>query len=328
MKAFKEMIFTEKPTANCHASTVLPLPDGSVAAAWFGGTKEGRNDVTIWFSRREKGVWSKPKSVEARKGIPHWNPVLFLRKDGAVCLLFKVGKSISTWRTFISESDNGAVTFGKPRELVEGDASGGRGPVKNKIIRLSNGNILAPASTEKKGWIAFTDLSEDEGKTWQKQKRIETRQISPILNAKNGYTRNAVAIIQPTLWENPLGCVHMLARTSAGFIYRSDSEDYGKTWCRAYQTALPNNNSGIDLVKTDKNELYLVWNPVGENWGERSPLILSRSCDNGASFETVMTLEDKPGGEYSYPAIEYLGGVLHITYTFDREQIAYWQIEV
>ena len=47
-------------TPSCHASTVLPLEDGSVVAAWFGGTTEGNNDVKIWVSRRENSVWSKP----------------------------------------------------------------------------------------------------------------------------------------------------------------------------------------------------------------------------------------------------------------------------
>jgi predicted neuraminidase len=45
--ARKEMIFDEnKPTPACHASTVLPLPNGEVLAAWFGGTAEGR---TMWI---------------------------------------------------------------------------------------------------------------------------------------------------------------------------------------------------------------------------------------------------------------------------------------
>lgn len=36
MKYIKEFICDPLPTPNCHASTVLPLGDGSVLAAWFG----------------------------------------------------------------------------------------------------------------------------------------------------------------------------------------------------------------------------------------------------------------------------------------------------
>lgn len=38
----KEMIFDKKITDSCHASTVLPLDDGTVIAAWFGGSSERR----------------------------------------------------------------------------------------------------------------------------------------------------------------------------------------------------------------------------------------------------------------------------------------------
>lgn len=324
MKTLNELIFTEKPTPQCHASTVLPMPDGTVVAAWFGGTKEKAEDVDIWYSRRVNGEWSKPAFVSAGRTLPHWNPVLFLEKDGTVALYFKVGHKIRSWRTFVARSTDGGVTFGTPEELVKGDV-GGRGPVKNKIIRLSDGRLLAPMSTEKKGWHCYTDTSLDEGKTWEKSRRIETEPAVPYLNADNGFSRNATPMIQPTLWESAPGTVHMLTRTAKGKIYRSDSADYGRTWCRAYPTELPNNNSGIDLDKDDNGDLWLVSNPVGENHGARTPLTLQHSADNGKTWETVLTFESEPG-EYSYPAIKYYNGVLYITYTNKRRFISYWEV--
>ena len=44
----RELNFTEKPTEDCHASTVLPLENGNVVAAWFAGTKE--RPMTSTFS--------------------------------------------------------------------------------------------------------------------------------------------------------------------------------------------------------------------------------------------------------------------------------------
>ena len=56
----------DKPTPQCHASTLAELPDGTLVAAWFGGSHEKNRDVGIWFSRREKTGWSKPvELVEA-----------------------------------------------------------------------------------------------------------------------------------------------------------------------------------------------------------------------------------------------------------------------
>lgn len=329
MKTLKEMVCNPLPTANAHASTVLPLPDGTVIAAWFGGTKEGKGDVDIWYAQRDANGWGKPQKISYAAKIPHWNPVLFLRENGEICLFFKVGKKIPSWRTFVSVSADNGKTFCKPYELIAGDRSGGRGPVKNKCIRLSDGRVLAPFSTENRGWNCFVDISFDDGVTWRKTPKIKTEREAPILNSLNNHTTNKIPMIQPTLWESEPGKVHMLTRTPVGRIYRSDSEDYGESWCEAYATELPNNNSGIDLVKTPDGSLYLLSNPVEENWGERSPLTLQKSVDNGATWETVLTLEEeKKDSEFAYPAIEYLDGCLHITYTYERLNVAYWKIEL
>lgn len=329
MKYIKEFVCNPLPTPNCHATTVLPLPDGAVITAWFGGTKEGTTDVDIWYSRRDENGWCEPKSVCYKKHIPHWNPVLFLRENGDVMLFFKVGKEIYSWRTFVSISTDGGKTFGKPYELVSGDRSGGRGPVKNKCLRLSDGRVLAPASSELRGWNCFIDTSFDDGLTWNKGKKIKTERAAPILNRQNAYTSNLTPMIQPTLWESENGKVHMLTRTSVGKAYRSDSDDYGETWCQAYPTSLPNNNSGLDVVKTPDGSLYLLSNPVSENWGERSPLTLQKSCDNGQTWETVLVLEEeKIDSEFSYPSIHYLNGALHVSYTYERLNVAYWKIEL
>ena len=323
----KEMVCEILPTKNCHASTVLPLADGSVVCAWFGGSREGRDDVDIWFSRRDENGWCEPKRLTHADGIPHWNPVLLLLPNGNICLFFKVGKHIPSWRTYFAISTDGGRSFGEPAELVKGDRSGGRGPVKNKCIKLSSGRILAPASTENRGWNCFVDISDDGGKTWKKTAKVPTEKISPILNSQNNYCSNLIPMIQPTLWESADGKVHMLTRTAVGSIYRSDSEDGGESWCRAYSTGLPNNNSGIDLVKVPCGDLYLVSNPVAENWGARSPITLSRSKDNGETWETLLTLEEKrERKEYSYPGIEYLDGSLFITYTHERHNVAFWKI--
>ncbi len=317
------------PTPNCHASTVLPLPDGTVICAWFGGTKEGKTDVDIWYSRRDENGWSKPMSICYNKHIPHWNPVLFLRENGEIILFFKVGKEIYSWRTFAAISSDGGKTFGKPFELVAGDRSGGRGPAKNKCLRLSDGRVLAPASSEIRGWNCFIDTSFDDGLSWTKGQKIKTERTAPILNRLNKYTSNLIPMIQPTLWESENGKVHMLTRTAVGKAYRSDSEDYGESWCQAYPTVLPNNNSGLDVVKVPGGELYLISNPVSENWGERSPLTIQKSCDNGVSWETVITLEEeKKDSEFSYPAMVYMDGALYITYTYERLNVAFWKIEL
>lgn len=318
LNAIKEMVFDLKPTENCHASTVLPLPNGDVLAAWFGGTKEGRDDVDIWVSKKVGGSWSAPLCVSADDKMPHWNPVLFQRLDGTVCLFFKVGKKVRFWHTWLSVSKDAGLTWSEPAELVPGDTGNGRGPVKNKILRLADGRLLAPASSETGGrWLAFVDMSFDDCVTWHKQPDVPTRKPH----------RKYIPMIQPTLWESAPGTVHMLTRTGVGLVYRSDSADAGATWSMAYRTKLLNNNSGLDLAQTPDGNLYLVSNPIGDNWGARTPLTLMKSADNGGTWEEILVLENEEG-EYSYPAIVADRNKLHITYTWKREKIAYWEIDL
>ncbi len=313
----KEFIFTNKPTKNCHASTVLPLGNGTVLAAWFAGTEEGKDDVDILTCIRSTDGWGTPARISADPCVPHWNPVLFQKENGEIILFFKVGKEISAWQTYFCLSNDG-INWSAPQELVPGDTSDGRGPVKNKPIRLSDGRVIAPASDERnKRWCSFVDISDDDCKTWRRIKNIRTP----------SFFKFYVPMIQPTLWESEEGHIHMLTRTRVGKIYRSDSFDRGETWGKAYPTKMPNNNNGLDLVKVDDGRLFLVCNPVSGDWAERTPLELFVSADNGKTFNKVLCLEDIKG-EFSYPAITVKDNILHITYTYNREYIVYWQIEI
>ena len=231
-------------------------------------------------ARTENGA--SPSEFPPIPNVAHWNPVLFQNDDGTITLYFKVGKDTEYWKTYYSVSTDGK-NWAAPRELVPGDNSGGRGPVKNKPIRLKNGTILAPGSTELGGkYRCFVDISTDNGKTWNRTPEIDSTFL--------GFFKTPM--IQPTLWESKDGSVHMFTRTKVGKIYRSDSYDGGKTWCSAYPTNLPNNNSGIDLDTDDSGRIFLVYNPVGIP-GIRTPLTLAVSLDDGKTFTKIKTFESR-----------------------------------
>lgn len=317
--AKKEFVFVKnKKAPSCHASTILPLDDGTVLAAWFGGAHEGDNSVEIWVAKRDtEGNWSIPVSVSESDDIAHWNPVLYQQENGQIILYYKHGATIPDWITrYIVSCDNG-TTWSSPKTLVPGDTTGGRGPVKNKCLKLENGTLLAPASTEQnKKWIPFIDVSYDDGITWKFNGYME----------RPKYNGAYVGLIQPTLWESENG-VHCLMRSNKGAVYRSDSTDGGITWQKPYRTRIPNNNSGIDCVKDNTGRLWLIYNPVAENWGVRHPLSLAYSKDNGKHFTEVLVPE--PGnGEFSYPAITCKDNTLYISYTYKRKQIVFWKIEL
>lgn len=303
----------KRPFEQAHASTLVCLDNSEYMIAWFGGTKEKHDDVGIWMTIGTGAVWSSPVEIAKVSEVPHWNPVLFKRDNGEIILYFKVGSEIAVWQTWYMVSSDNGNSWTEPKELVVGD-KGGRGPVRNKPIILSNGDWVAGASDESGLWRSFVDISTDDGNTWTKSDFIafDTTEV------------RGEGMIQPTLWESSEGYVHMLLRTSAGYIYKSDSKDYGRTWSKAYKTNLPNPNSGIDLVQLADGKLALLYNSDANNWGSRANLKLAISADSGQTWAEELVLEDgEKGDEYSYPAIVSCGNQIALTYTWNRSNIMF-----
>ena len=313
-----EFVMPILPNLSSHASHLIPLDNGEVYCVFFYGTAESHDDVRIFGSLRNvQGVWSTPEPLSEDDEIPHWNPVLFRKQDGTVMLFYKVGKTIAQWHTRVMISRDHCRTWSESYEMIPGDTTGGRGPVRNKAIYLSDGSILAPGSTEQGEWKCFFDRSFDDGKTWQRTQDI--RLPAELLSQYSDLTSRG--IIQPTLWETDQG-IHALMRSSEGYIYRTDSVN-GTDWCTPYPIDLPNNNSGIDAVKLPDGRIILACNPIGDNWGKRTPLSLYVSTDNGHHFQLLTHLVTCSRGGYAYPALQYQDGKLHISYTWDRETICY-----
>ena len=300
---------------SCHASHFLLLPGGRVYCVFFGGSREGADDVRIFGAFREKdGKWSVPVPITEDDGVAHWNPVLFEKKDGTYVLYYKVGKTIPHWKTYYRTSRD-CVTWSQGCELVAGDDSGGRGPVRNKAIYLSDGSILAPTSTEQGEWQSFFDRSTDDGATWQSSPLLS---IAPEMAGKYESVEGH-GIIQPTVWEDETGA-HALMRSTEGKIYRTDSTDF-QSWCAPYAIGMPNNNSGIDVARAPDGRLFLACNPIPTG-GVRTPLSIYVSTDNGMSFSLYTHLITM-AGKYAYPALRYADGCLHVSYTWNRKTIAY-----
>ncbi len=242
-----EFIYETAPFPECHASTIAESGDGLIAA-WFGGTRERNPDVCIWSSRFAGGHWTAP--VQLADGIqsptnrlPCWNPVLFQPTNGPLLLFYKVGPSPSEWWGMMMTSADHGQTWSQPRRLPEGIL----GPIKNKPVQLSNGEILCPTSTEGKGgWRVHFERTSDFGLTWQ---------ATPPIN--DGHT---IAAIQPSILIHADGKLQALGRTQQSRIFQTWSSDNGKTWQPMTLTDLPNPNSGTDAVALKDGRFLLVYN--------------------------------------------------------------------
>lgn len=326
--------------AQCHAATLISLENGGLLAAWFGGTREGHRDTAIWAANRyppaasaldgdlangrsgsQTEAWSAPRTIANAVDEAHWNPVLFALSAQNLVLHFKVGMRIREWSTWFQRSHDAGASWDEPQLLISGDRGGrggrgGRGAVKNKPIQLSNGDWLAGASTESfRRWESFLDRSPNGVDDWQASSPVSIDRSQ--LKGKG--------IIQPTLWQSSDDDVHAIFRSTEGMLYRSDSRDGGHQWSMARPIALPNNNSGIDIVSMDNGILALACNPVQGNWAERSPLSILFSRDNGETWPERIDIESGPG-EFSYPALIQHGDGLCVAFTWNRRRIAVVEI--
>lgn len=309
--------FIEIPTSACHASTLLQLRDGGFLVCWFGGTRESCTDVAIYSARRfPSGEWGSVSLLAKVNDTAHWNPVLFRFPDGVIHLYFKVGDDV--WQTYEMTSQDEGLTWSKPDEMIPGDVSGGRGPVKNKPILLSDGSILAPGSVEIEDgpWRAFVDRFENG--SWHRSELLEFQGNG----ADSNWAHCTQGVIQPTLWEAPAGHVQMLMRSNVGCVYHAGSWDCGRTWSPCGPTELPNNNSGLDLAQLSDGTLVMLSNLTFELG--RKILVKRISKDNGATWSDYSVVDEVPEGELSYPAIIPLQGNRYaFTYTWLRQKVAF-----
>jgi len=306
-------------TPQCHASTIAATGEVLVAA-WFGGTEEKNDDVGIWVSRKTNNKWSKPTEVvnglqEDGTRYPCWNPVLFQPQEGPLFLFYKVGPDPRTWWGLYVTSNDMGKSWSEPIRLPDGIY----GPIKNKSVQLSNGDILSPTSTEHDGWKVQIERSNDLCKTWA---------TSGDLNDGKEF-----GAIQPAILIHPNNTIQILCRTQNEVITDSWSYDNGLTWDKMKSTGLPNPNSGIDAVTLSDGRHLLVYNPTSKNWGDRVPLSVAVSLD-GKKWKDVLELESvtdpntTADEEYSYPSIiQTEDGLVHVVYTWNRKTVKYVRID-
>jgi alpha-L-rhamnosidase len=313
-----EFIFENASFPQSHAGTIAETPEGLIAA-WFGGTKEGNKDVCIWLSHLVNEKWTAPENIAdgiIKDTIRYacYNPVLYFAGNGELLLFYKIGPNVAGWTGWMKRSKDNGITWSSREALPDGFL----GPIKNKPVLIGN-TLLCPSSTEKNGWKAHIEFTDDYGRTWTKSADINDGKI--------------VSAIQPSILKHKDGRLQILCRSMNRTINESWSNDDGKTWSEMAATALPNNNSGTDAVTLKDGRQLLVYNHVKpadslpRGKGARTPLNVAVSKD-GKKWYAALILEDSPIGQYSYPSvIQSKDGMVHIVYTWKREKIKYVKLD-
>lgn len=344
------------PCIQNHAAFLAFLPDGSLACTWFGGTMEGKADISIWMSTLPPGGdrWTEPRRMSDDPDRSEQNPVLFTAPDGAVWLFHTAqpGGRQDLCRIIARRSTDGGQSFSAPEPL-----GGLTGVFIRQPIRLGpQGEWLQPGfrcvTPAQGAWTGGQDVatlivSRDQGATW------EAADIPGTLGAVHMNPLPVRGGAMPAFFRDRF----------ARAVQKSTSTDGGLTWSPAAPTVLPNNNSSIQAIRLEDGRIAMVLNPVnaamsadrraslydeiegdsGEGapsaavWGvPRAPMALVLSDDEGATFSAPRLLDTGPGTclsnnsaearnrEYSYPSIlQGPDGALHIAYTYHRRAIKY-----
>ncbi len=352
--------FLPSPMVQNHAAFIERLDDGALACLWFGGSLEGKSDISIHGATLSPGAasWSASTQLSNDADRSEQNPVLW--RNGA-----------GDWQLFHTAQPSGnqdeCLLRARPIKL-EGVLEGGvprdidlplGSFIRGRFIRRADGAWMMPIfrciSRPGQRWNGSHDtaaigVSHDDGLTW-------TMSEVP----------GSIGSVHMTIV--PLDGDHMVAfyrRRQSDFVHRSESHDGGLTWSAPGPTDVPNNNSSINVIRLMDGRLAMLCNPIsaaissdrrvslydeieeGDDrpdatggcapiWGvPRAPMTLCISTDGGLTWPLRRIVDDSPGTclsnnsidgrnkELSYPyLLEGEGGELHLAYTYFRRAIKY-----
>jgi predicted neuraminidase len=129
--------------------------------------------------------------------------------------------------------------------------------------------------------------------------------------------------LQPTLLaQTPTRWLALLRdERPQGKVLAAQSTDGGQHWQDLPDLALDNPDASVGGMALGNTQLLLAHN---SSPGSRAQLDLSHS-DDGVHWTLLQTLEKGSGdAEYSYPAMAWADGNLWLSYTVDRQRLA-WQ---
>jgi predicted neuraminidase len=314
-------------TPAAHASTLLAMPSDSpaeVMAFWFAGTRESAADVQIafsWFNRATQ-AWMPARFVVNREALGAQlghgvrrigNPVAWLDASGRMHL-FVVATGLGGWaagrivqlrQTTVGLSPQD-VQFEAVRTLPLSWLFNTSHLVRAAPMALADGGMLLPVYFEL-GIKYPVALHFGPSGDYRGQTRM---------SSQDHWLQPSVVATGAGTW------VAFLRDNNAnGNIGRVQSTDAGQSWQDLPSLPMVNPDASVAAQALPSGALVLAHNPLPTG---RQRLDLSMSAD-GAAWQTMHTLEQgDERSEFSYPALAAHGGNLWVTYTQQRQRIA-WQ---
>lgn len=318
-------------TPAAHASTLLAMPADSTAsllAFWFAGKKESAPDVQIayaWFDRSTQ-AWQPARFVLSKEqagadlgyGVRRLgNPVAWLDAQGRVHL-FVVATGLGGWAAgrvlhlvqkmpFRQDSkDFNAIEFEAIGVLPLSWLWNTSYLVRSAPLPLSDGGMLLPLYFEL-GIKYPTAARFDANGNF-----LGTQRIS----SQSGLLQPSLLMLDSRRW-----LALMRDHSPARKVAVAHTDDAGAHWQDLAPLPLDNPDASVVGLGIQPGLMVLAHNPSTTG---REKLALSASADGQTWRSVAMLAEGAVGSEYSYPAMAWADGALWISYTDQRQRIA-WQ---
>ena len=275
------------------------LPDNSLCCAFFtGGTGDGdlKNIVAAIRSDDDGETWSYPEIVVSRPDRSAWAPSMLVHNDKAHLFWF----TSTDWERYrkvnhiLSTGPDGR-SFTEDRVLKE-DWITERGVDVRHGTPLRDGRVLLPIA-----WMEpVGDFDPD---TWQASGELDHRYgnfgcggiaennvycvgVMEPNDDFTSFTRHARVcketpggeLPSQPMFENAIaqlsgkGRLAMLIRGDmSNRLWRSDSEDGGRTWSEPYGTDIPNPGTKPRIINLPDGRIVLFHNPNEKDYDDTSP---------------------------------------------------------
>jgi predicted neuraminidase len=318
----REFISPDTGSGMVHVGSMCELSGGGLAAAWYGGTREGARDVAIFLSVKGPGdavSWSRPEKVVDRASASRelgryvkkvGNPVLFSDSGDRLWLAYVTiaaggwsGSSLN-----VKWSDDAGMTWTNSLRLTLSPFFNISELVRNRPLPLSSGGIAVPIYHEFLGY--FPEI------LW-----LQPGLKAPGIHFKKSRMTGGQSFIQPSVvaFGPSLATAFYRCRSPKKAIGTAVTKDAGATWSEPQALSLPNPDAALDALLLSDQRILMAFNDSAAN---RENLRLAVSHDQGRHWTRVATLESAPGREFSYPyMIRTQDGQIHLIYTWDRKQI-------
>jgi predicted neuraminidase len=310
---------SEAPGPYRHPCSFDQLDNGDLYVVYYGGAGEYEGDTAVYGFHKPAGgdAWTEPRIIADTPYRSEGNAVIWQGPRGVVWLFYltRYGDTWSTSRIKYKTSTDGGETWTDPRLLSFEEGL----MVRAHPIVLVDGDFLLPVyhETGHDREVVGADSTslffryDPETDRWTETNRVRSRlgNIQPSVVQIDA--NNLIAYSRRGGGYGPL---------EDGFLVRSESRDGGRTWSAGEDSPFPNPNAAADFIKLENGHLLLVYND--NNQGQRMPLTVALSDDNGRTWKhkrDIVTGE----GSAAYPtAIQADDGKIHVMYTsHGRRQI-------